>query len=332
VAAPNLAHEVDSRSVSPAGWCGRAYGVDVDSNRSLSSVGGRDGAALARSLELRFETPQAVKAAFPRGAHVLVERAPVLGRPKIRVEMDRELGYNIWAPGFGRYIVSADGTRIRGAIPDRAGIRWERLLLAQPLPLAAALQGLELFHASAVRVDAGVVAFVASSGTGKTSAAAHLVSGGAELVTDDILAVEPTTDGVVAHAGGTLLHLSDSETAAIDTGRQDDRLFVLDERLDKRQLGAQISTEPGRLAGLYFLERSRRFDRLVIGRISPPSPKLLLSGAFLTYLQLPERLLRQLELCAAVAATVPTFSVGVPADFGAARLALAIRDHTDSHL
>lgn len=332
MAAPDVAHGFDvARAVRSGEWRGRAFGVDIVSNRSLASVGERSGAPLARSLELEFESLKALKAAFPRGARVLVERAPVRGRPRVRVEMEAELGFHIWAPGFGRYLVAPDGKRIRAGVPERPGIRWERLLLAQPLPLAAVLQGLELFHASAVRVEAGVVAFIASSGTGKTSAAAHLVAGGAELVTDDILAVESTADGVMAHTGGSLLHLSDTEAAAIDEAA-DDRLFALDERLDKLQFGAQVSTEPAPLAALYFLERSSRFEKLAIGRISPPSPKLLLSGAFLTYLQLPERLMRQLELCAAVAASVPTFSVGVPHDFGAARLAEAIRCHTDSQL
>ena len=333
MAAPDVAHDVDVwRVARSAGWRGRAFGLDIESNRRLASVGERSGTPLARTLELEFEPVRALKAAFPRGAQVLVERAPVPGRPRVRVELDANLGFHIWAPGFGRYLVARDGTRIRAGVPDRPGIRWERLLLAQPLPLAAVLQGLELFHASAVRVPAGIVAFVASSGTGKTSAAAHLVAGGAELVTDDILAVEATADGVIAHAGGSLLHLSDTEAAVVDAGSNAERLFVLEERLDKLQFGAQLSTEPARLVGLYFLERSRRFEQLAIERISPPSPKLLLSGAFLTYLQLPERLLRQLELCAAVAATVPTFSVEVPHAFGAARLAEAVRDHTDSQL
>jgi hypothetical protein len=178
-------------------------------------------------------------------------------------------------------------------------------------------------------MDRGVVAFIASSGTGKTSLAAHLVSGGAPLVTDDILAVDATPDGVVAHPGGTLLHLADDEVSAIGSTAGDGRLKVFDERLDKLQLGADLITQPAPLAALYFLSRSSDIERLAITHLAPPSPKLLFSAAFLTYLQPPSRLMRQLELCAAVAASVPTFAVDVPVDYGAARLAEVVRDHAE---
>ena len=56
-------------------------------------------------------------------------------------------------------------------------------------------------HASAVALDGRALAFVAPSGTGKTSVAAHLVARGASFLTDDALAVEPVPGGLLAHPG-----------------------------------------------------------------------------------------------------------------------------------
>jgi hypothetical protein len=54
-------------------------------------------------------------------------------------------------------------------------------------------------HASAVEINGGAVAFLAPSGTGKSSLAAALLAQGtgARLVTDDVLAVETTADGTL---------------------------------------------------------------------------------------------------------------------------------------
>src|SRR5207247_95773 len=124
------------------------------------------------------------------------------------------LGFRIWAPRYGRYEVSSDGTRLRCAVPARTS-RWHRLLFAQVLPLAAALQGMDLFHASAVSISDRVSAFVAQPGAGKTSLAAHLVDRGATLVTDDVLALEATADAVVAHPGAGLLCIDEHELATL---------------------------------------------------------------------------------------------------------------------
>src|SRR3954470_2092194 len=87
------------------------------------------------------------------------------GRPFMLIDRHPELGYRIWAPRYGRYEVSHDGRSIACAIPPHS-LRWERLFFAQVMPLAAALQRVELFHASAVSLDGRAVAFAAPSGTG----------------------------------------------------------------------------------------------------------------------------------------------------------------------
>jgi hypothetical protein len=312
-------------------WQARAFGLQVASNADLGLLPAAGEQRLGRSVTLTVHRPGTFKEDWcPSDPRVLVDRSFRRGRPMMRVESDSELGYRIWAPGFGRHLVDPDGSRVRSifALSDR---RWERLLLAQPLPLAALLQGLELFHASAVEVDGRTLAFVAASGTGKTSVAAHLVASGAAFVTDDVLALERVDGGIVAHPGASILHLSAEEVERM-TDVERERIGVKVGESDKVSIRVAVRAEPRRLAALYFLERQVEWRSLDFVELSPPEPRRLLASAFLSYLDLPSRLLAQLELCAELAAQVRAFEVRVPFNFGARALAAEVRRHSDRAL
>ena len=86
---------------------------------------------------------------------------------------------------------------IRSALEDREHSRWQRLMFAQALPLAATLQGLALLHASAAEIDGRAFGFIASSGAGKSSLVVHLVAtGDTRLLTDDVLALESSGEAL----------------------------------------------------------------------------------------------------------------------------------------
>ena len=81
----------------------------------------------------------------------VIDRHYADGRLMMSVERADNLGsYRIYAPHHGRHIISSDGTRLYSALPRAPAWRWQRLLFAQVLPLAASLQGLSPLHASAV--------------------------------------------------------------------------------------------------------------------------------------------------------------------------------------
>ena len=63
------------------------------------------------------------------------------------------------------------------------------LFLGGALAAAVALRGACVLHASAVQTENLVIAFVGSSGMGKTTVAALCCASGARLVTDDVLRV-----------------------------------------------------------------------------------------------------------------------------------------------
>jgi hypothetical protein len=270
-------------------------------------------------------TPNELTQEWPRrGTERLVERIHVDGRLMMAVERHEDAGFHVWAPRYGRHVISPDGGTIRSVLPAVAPWRWERLLFAQVLPLAAALRGRELFHASAVALEGSAYAFVGLSGAGKSSLAAHLVANGATLLTDDVLALEPVSGGVLAHAGARLAGVARHELAAMSpAGRAH-----LGRRLgaaDKVYVSTPVAERPVPLRALYYLTRSRGGTT----RIAPSGslPSRLLGSSFLAYLQSPRHLLEHLEVCTHVADTVPVLELSVPRSTSAAQVAAEVERH-----
>ena len=88
------------------------------------------------------------------------------------------------------------GSEIVVDAPRRASDEMLAAWVCGPATVAILYQrGLTPLHASAVELDGGLVAFLAPSGTGKSSLAAAQVMGGARLVTDDILAITISEEG-----------------------------------------------------------------------------------------------------------------------------------------
>lgn len=234
--------------------------------------------------------------------------------------------YRIYAPRYGRHIVSGDGTTLYSALPRVATWRWQRLLFAQVLPLAAALQGLSLFHASAVALGGRGLAFSAPSGTGKTSLAAHLVARGATFLTDDVLAVEPATDGLLAHPGAGITSLDESEWRAMSPDGRD-RLGRRVGRSDKSHFALDVAQQPVPLVAMYLLRRNSQAECFSIERSRTVEPSRLLGSAFVTFVRTPEYLMHQLEACARIAESVDVFDVVVPEAFDAGRVAAEVEEH-----
>ena len=197
----------------------------------------------------------------------------------------------------------------------------------RPCPLAASIQGYELFHASAVAMDDRVVAFVAPSGTGKTSLATQLAASGWPLVTDDVLAVDARAGGVWAYRGAPLANIPAEQLLSL-TASQRSRLGPTVAQSDKVHVRLDHSIpDPMPLGAVYFLTRSTRIDALEFVPGDPPDPRDLLAATFLAHMTAPERLLTQLDTCAAIAATVPVVRIRAPLSVSAAELAAALRRH-----
>jgi hypothetical protein len=309
----------------PRSYRGRAFGIEVIASIPLPLSSERAAAVGPRRTELLRASWRELADAFPTSRPTTVlERRLADGSLVMSVGHDVDCGYCVYAPRNGRHLVSPDGRRIVSYLPRISPWRWQRLLLAQVLPLAATLQGLELLHASAVEYDGRVFGFVARAGAGKTSTAAHLVALGGSLLTDDVLALERSDDGVIAHPGANTLHLDTRELARI-TAPGSDRLGSVLGGADKVMLAAPVAAQARRLDALYFLERHAPRDL----SISPlePDPIRLLANSFNGYVRSEERVLIQLEVAAALAESVAMFEVAVPARSTAADVAAAVAEH-----
>ena len=256
---------------------------------------------------------------------VLERRFPD-GRLVMSVDFDPAAGYRVYAPYNGRHLVSVDGSRIVSALPRTAPWRWQRLLFAQVLPLAATLMGLELLHASAVEVGGHVLGFVARAGTGKTSVAAHIVADGATLMTDDVLALEVLDGSLVAHPGVATLNIDRTELDQVPRDGHERLGRPLGGR-EKVALSVPVVDGTRPLAALYFLRRPGG-DALEIEALES-DPVRVLASSFNTYVRSPARVQNQLEVVDRLVSSVAMYSVGIPLTARASDVAHAVVAHAE---
>jgi hypothetical protein len=311
---------------APAVERGHAFGLAVSADFEIPELPRPVPGPERPRVVLADTSPGDIRRAWPRhGTTVVYERPDSRGRPGMRIEQSAEGDYRIAAPLHGRHIVSADGRSVDAAIASIPYARWQRLLFAQVLPLAATLHGFALFHASAVHVGGRTLAFIASSGTGKTSLAVHLLGEGGAFVTDDVLSLAPSDNGdVVAHPGAGVVGVADAELEALE--RSHAVLGTVIGRSDKALVRVQPMASPTRLDAMYFLRRTSDHGEVAVTR-ARADPQRLLASAFITYVKAPRHLLRHLDVCAAVAARVPLFDVAIPLGRDAAAVAARIADH-----
>jgi hypothetical protein len=132
-----------------------------------------------------------------------------------------------------------------------------RLLLDTVLWSVSLIHGYELLHASAVCYGDETVAFVAGTGGGKTSLAAELLGRGAELLSDDVVAISCDGGCVLAHPGPPVMNLplEHAGPAPLELGQ---RLAVLG---DEAWVNVEAAaTTPRRLTAVYVLDRGDHGD------------------------------------------------------------------------
>jgi hypothetical protein len=244
------------------------------------------------------------------GARVIARRDGPAGTWKTRVRGDPERGWVLTGTGFGAFHATPEGAAVSCAPVSVAPWRWQRYLVGQVLPFVATLRGLEPFHAAAVTVGGAALALFGGSGAGKSSIAAELVLAGAGFVADDVVAVGVRDDGgVIAYPGTGLISLRRPTIEQAGPSR----LEQLGVRIGADASGARVAVArdpaPSPLQAVYVLDPGEPPGTLTpSGRAEP---RLLLGSTFNAALQTPERLARQLDVCARIARSARVVSVGV---------------------
>jgi hypothetical protein len=114
------------------------------------------------------------------------------------------LGWNT----VGEFIVSEDGHLVECCRAE--GSPWESFqvyTLGQALSLALVNQGIEPLHATVVVIGGEAIGFLGDSAHGKSTLAASLLSAGDRLLTDDLLVIEESPRGLIAHPGPARIKL-----------------------------------------------------------------------------------------------------------------------------
>jgi hypothetical protein len=180
------------------------YGIRLDSALALPELAGSGGEAT--------------------GVPAVVRRARIEGRPgDVRPVGARFAppggGIGFYWPRIGALVVREGMEILVDPDPgaDEAALR--PLLLGPAMAVLLHQRGRLILHASAVRMPGGAVAFAGDSGGGKSTTAAALHARGLDLVTDDLLVLDPdAAGGVVVYPGFPVLRLWPEAAAAVTLG------------------------------------------------------------------------------------------------------------------
>ncbi|OLE04781.1 MAG: hypothetical protein AUI36_42670, partial [Cyanobacteria bacterium 13_1_40CM_2_61_4] len=162
------------------------YGLRIRSEVPLGAPGDGDGAP---DFEVRWGEPSPIPAERPAG-EVLAELRLADGRGYTHTRTDS--GYVLRFHGTCE--VRLDPTRRSAHVhldPDADPGLVPILLGGNVLAFILTLAGKCVLHASAVAVEDRAMAFAGRAGAGKSTLAALLCAGGATLVTDDLLRLDP---------------------------------------------------------------------------------------------------------------------------------------------
>jgi hypothetical protein len=286
-----------------------AFGLDLHAAGELRLLSESSAAATGRALTLTLAGGEAA-CGWPRGAELVCDQREADGSVSFRIEFDRDAGYLIEGPAYGRHILAPDGRRVVSMPGGRQAEAWQRLLIAQVLPFAALIRGLEVLHASAVVSEHGALVFSGPSRAGKTTLALELCRRGASFLTDDVLALQSADGQLLGHPGAPLAGMAHAEARRLESIGAPIGAPVIAVNARERLLRVRAAAAPAEVAALFFLERQGSEPGAI--RFEPVSdPRVLLASTFNTVLRTPERLRSLLELCALAATLrVERISIG----------------------
>jgi hypothetical protein len=252
------------------------------------------------------------------------------GEPDRTIDAHPTAGYRLFARYFGASVVAPDGALIHCAPPPIASWRWQRFLVGRIIPLAALLQGHEVFHASGAVIDDAVVAIVGPTGAGKTSLALQLALRGSAFFTDDVLVLEPEGDGLIAHPGIGVANVRLAEEERVGD-RFEQEFGTPIGRSGRQKTHYSIPREDRSLPvrAMFFLAPGEE-EKAVFRRLENPEPDRLFASTFIYEIRPPERLIRLLDMCSRLARNVPMYEIRMGRDEPPDALAARIVEMTRS--
>lgn len=224
-------------------------------------------------------------------------------------------GHRIQVDDTGSFDLSADRRRIVWEEREESWPDFVRAhLIGRVLATALYLDGLLPLHASAVETPAGVIAFLAPKGFGKSSLALALNAAAAPLVTDDTLPVE-LGEPPLAWPGVHSLRVHEDAITALGIA-----VPTIETREGKRIVSAlapdRLMTARAPLAALYLLDPAAA-DAVAVTRT--PMPAMLAAIGIVAHVKIgrmlgPAAAGPMLERAASITHLVPVFRLHAPRD------------------
>ena len=297
-------------------WRSHAFGLELDS--SFEPAGWHpDGSPPGfRKVRIGIAERGELRRAVPAGSETIAWSRTRAGKEKPLILAHPRAGYWLQADGYGLFHVTTSGEEIRCAPLRVAPWRWQRFLVGQVLPFASTLNGYEPLHASAVALGGHAIAFVGGMGFGKSTLAAQLMLRGGRLIADDVvaLAAEPGAGApraAVAYPGPGLMSLRRGAIERLGAGEVRRIGTRVGQDRDGMRLAVDRCDHSMPLSVLYLLEPMHRTKAVTLKTITEPDPRQLLGSTFNAALRNAQRLVRQLDVCAAVARSVRLVQIRV---------------------
>jgi hypothetical protein len=308
------------------------FGLRVGGLPDLPASSQRPAAASSRSVALKVVGSAGIAERWRDGqASRVIDYRFSDGSLELAVDASPVMGYRIEEPPYGTHLVSSDGTEVFLPGLEAPDWSWQRLLFSRTLPIAAALQGLALFHVSAVRIGDHAVGVSAPSRIGKSSTATHLIDQGAEFFTDDVLAMEVVSDAVFTFAGPQFSSVEAHEIHSVAPGRRQ-ALGGLLGGSGKQHLRPPSSETSLPLGVLYLLERTADVMEVHVDALDESAIAPLLGSGFIRHLDIDGGVLRHLDLCARMATGDRVYRVSAPVHGSAASVATVLMEHARARL
>ncbi len=194
--------------------CHTAFGLALCIDPRISIAGlaeARDPSSTQAPSRVRIDTAELDRRWEARTQKPVRTRTVSVGQKPVRtVDFAQPAGYLLWAQDHGRVLISPDGMELL-CEPHPDNDAWASILSTQALPLASTLRGFELIHASGVVVNGRALLFAGPPGAGKSSLAAALMRAGAELLSDDAVALALSDGTLLAYRGSLVLQLRVAE-------------------------------------------------------------------------------------------------------------------------
>jgi hypothetical protein len=217
------------------------------------------------------ELPAAPPEAGERPVHIRLGKAPAaLSAPLATAQAyeANDTEFLLRLPGVAAYYVR-DGVEILvDREPGAPELDVRSYLMGSLFAVLCHQRGLLPLHASAIATPQGAVAFLGSSGAGKSSIAAFLSQRGHRILADDICLIDPAAprDQRVLPVAPWLKLWSATLDAMGESSSGLPRVFSDDE---KYRYGLQQHEAPTRLAELILLERAEDQTETSFERLAP---------------------------------------------------------------